>query len=228
MRLPLPTRLGRASRVWSVLGVVLALALGALVLARHGGGDAPAAAPDRTPAAPVATPDRTPAPAARADDPELIGDRTGDVLVLPSLGVRSPLVSVAMDQTNTLTPPRNPREVGYWDASAAPGSTQGQTLVTGHTVHTGGGALDRLGTMRPGARVVIRRPSVTDERFTYRVTSVRVLTKEQMAGQAQRLFGQDHGDGRLRLVTCTGWDGRDYSGNVVVTATPTGPVGASA
>ncbi|GGF51334.1 hypothetical protein GCM10011519_26690 [Marmoricola endophyticus] len=202
----------------AALVVVVALVVVAVVVRRD---EAPASVPapaqaDPTPGRPTPSPTRT----AR---PRLVGDRTGDVLVLPSLGVRAPLVSVAMSATRTLTPPRNPREVGYWDGSAAPGSATGQTLVAGHTVHTGGGALDRLATLQPGDRVVIRRPSAGAERIAYRVVTVEDLSKAQLAARATDLFGQGRGAGQLRLVTCTGWNGRSYAGNTVVTAVPLRP-----
>ncbi|MCW2758655.1 MAG: Sortase family protein [Nocardioidaceae bacterium] len=153
--------------------------------------------------------------------PRLIGKRTGDVLVIPALRVRAPLVSVAMDPKNVLSPPRNPREVGYWDGSARPGSSTGQTLITGHTVHTGGGALDRLGTLAPGAQVrVVRTSNGETRRSTYVVTEVRDLSKAEVARDATALFGQAGGTGRLVLVTCTGWDGKEYHGNTVVFARP--------
>jgi hypothetical protein len=154
---------------------------------------------------------------------KLIGRRTGDVLVIPTLKVRAPLVSVAMDAKNTLNPPRNPREVGWWKGGARPGSHTGQTLVTGHTVHTGGGALDKLGTVKRGALVrVVRTHDGTTKRITYEVTDVVSYSTAQVAQQADQLFGQTGGDGRLVLVTCTGWDGTRYHGNVVVLARPMG------
>lgn len=206
--------------VAAVVLAVVALVVTAVVVRRDPAPPAATPAPAETArATPPAPTTRTPAPRR----PDLVGDRTGDVLVLPSLGVRAPLVSVAMSTTKTLTPPRDPREVGWWDGSAAPGSRSGQTLVAGHTVHTGGGSLDRLKTLRPGARVVIDRPSQSQAPVTYRVTLVEDLSKAALARRAVDLFGQDHGDGQLRLVTCTGWDGRSYSGNTVVTAVPVLP-----
>lgn len=150
---------------------------------------------------------------------KLIGAPTGDVLEVPVLKVKAPLVSVRMDDDAQLNPPQNPRQVGYWSGSSAPGAVTGQTLVTGHTVHTGGGALDKLGTMKKGQPVVIfHKYGDQVQRTKYRVTSVRSYSKKQIATKAEALFGQDRGKGRLLLITCTGWDGQEYYGNTVVTA----------
>lgn len=37
----------------------------------------------------------------------------------------------------------------------------------------------------------------------YRVTGVRTLDRDAVAARTGRLFGQDRGDGRLVLVSCT-------------------------
>lgn len=159
---------------------------------------------------------------------KLIGAPTGDVLEVKALKVKAPLVSVKMDKNAQLNPPQNPRQVGYWSGSSAPGARTGQTLVTGHTVHTGGGALDKLGTMRVGQPVVIfRKYAGQVQRTSYRVTSVRSYSKKQIATRAATLFGQDRGAGRLLLITCTGWDGEEYHGNTVVTAKRLGTVVAA-
>ena len=53
------------------------------------------------------------------------------------------------------------------------------------------------------------------------------FTLDELARHARELFGQDHGRGRLVLVTCTDWDGAAYRGNIVVFAKPLGaPVDA--
>ncbi len=210
-----PLRVVVASLVVMALGLV---ALAVLVHGRHPSAATPSPPPVVLAPAPTARPSVTPSP-----DPaeKLIGAPTGDVLVIPALSVRAPLVSVAMSRQKVLTPPRNPREVGYWDASAPPGSSTGQTLITGHTVHTGGGAMDRLGTLHTGQQVRVHRDQAGGRvTAAYRVTGVRTYSKAELARDALQLFGQQRGGGRLVLVTCTGWDGREYHGNVVVVAAP--------
>ena len=111
-------------------------------------------------------------------------------------------------------PPDDPQMLGWWDAGARPGAAVGGALITGHTVHTGGGAFDHLATLRPGdlARVRTIRGVVG-----YRVSSVRVYRKASLALHAEQVFAQT-GPGRLVLVTCADWTGTEYLSNVVVVA----------
>ena len=144
-------------------------------------------------------------------------------LSMPSLGVTAPVVPITMDG-RALDPPRDYREVGWWSASAKPGSGQGQTVITGHTVHTGGASMNRLGDLAVDdfVDVISRRGTMR-----YVVQRTKVYSKAQIARHAPELFGQDHGRGRLVLVTCTDWDGVAYESNVVVVAKPLGaPVDA--
>lgn len=141
-------------------------------------------------------------------------------LDVPSLKVDAAVLPVAVSAERVLEPPADVRRVGWWDASARPGEGTGQTVLTGHSVHTGGGVLDSLGELRRGARIDVR----TEEGdLRYRVSSVTVYDKEQVARRSSAIFGQDRGDGRLVVVSCTDWDGAVYQSNVVVVAEPVGP-----
>ena len=136
-------------------------------------------------------------------------------LVIPALGVEAPVVPVRTDG-DVLIPPSDAQTLGWWSQGAEPGARRGSALVTGHTVHTGGGALDRLETLEVGDAV-----SVTTSRggLDYRVTSVEVFDKGAVTRRSGRLFSQEV-PGRLVVVTCEDWDGERYLSNVVVTATP--------
>jgi len=145
-------------------------------------------------------------------------------LSMPALKVTAPIVPIATSGS-ALDPPRDYREVGWWSASAKPGSGHGQTVITGHTVHTGGASMNRLGRLATGdlVDVISRRGTMR-----YVVQRSTVYSKRAIADRAQALFGQDHGRGRLVLVTCTDWNGHEYLSNVVVLAKPLGsPVGPS-
>jgi LPXTG-site transpeptidase (sortase) family protein len=114
--------------------------------------------------------------------------------------------------------------LGWWAEGARPGSRTGSALIAGHTVHTGGGALDDLETLRRGDAVYVqthvRRAGERRERTAaYVVRSVEVLGKDAIARRAEELFSQEV-DGRLVLLTCEDWDGTRYLSNVVVTALP--------
>lgn len=119
-------------------------------------------------------------------------------------------------EDGALTPPSDPQQVGWWSDGARPGAAEGAAVVTGHTVHTGGGAFDDLDTLAPGDRVVVR--SASDD-VGYRVTSVEVLSRDELARRSADVFGRT-GPPRLVLITCEDWDGTEYRSNVVVTAEP--------
>ena len=94
----------------------------------------------------------------------------------------------------------------------------GTALVTGHTVHSGGGALDDLERVAPGTRIRVR---TSRGWVAYVAASTVVLGKDALARRAPRVFSQTV-RGRLVLVTCEGWDGTGYRSNVVTTAVPSG------
>nr|WP_246284000.1 class F sortase [Nocardioides perillae] len=133
---------------------------------------------------------------------------------VPRLGVDAPVDPVGAPG-GTLTPPSDATRLGWWAAGARPGQ-RGSVLVAGHTVSTGGGALDDLELLRRGDDVVVR---TTTGRRSYEVVSVQVLGKGVLARRAQQLFDQ-RVPSRLVLVTCEDWDGTAYRSNVVVTARP--------
>lgn len=136
-------------------------------------------------------------------------------LRVPSMGIDVPVIG--LDVVNgVLTPPDDPQVLGWWDDGARPGAVSGGALVTGHTVSTGGGALDDLEQINQGARVQVRTgKGVID----YRVTQVEIYRKARIAENAERVFSQS-GPGRLVLITCEDWNGEIYLSNVVVYADP--------
>ncbi len=197
-------RLGQVGR-W--LGFVAGVAVfGVLVVwGPLAGGDVaapfrskPAAAPSATPTVPVLPP----APP--------------DLLAIPRLGVQARVVAVPLGVGRTLLPPQHPRLVGWWSGSAAPGGVRGGTVIAGHTVHTGGGALDRLHELSTGDRIDLR---TANGRMRYRVDRTLTLRKSELAAAADELFDQGS-PARLVVVTCDDWDGRAYRSNVVAVASP--------
>lgn len=161
----------------------------------------------------------------RAEGPGAIGyEQLGSPakptqLIVPAIGLRAPIIPIEVAPDGVLSPPVDVSEVGWWERSARPGSSSGQTLLTGHTVHTGGGVMNRLGDLRPGELVQIRTPKGTVD---YRATKVFVYTRAQLAEHADQLFGQKRKHNRLVLVTCTGWNGKEYDANIIVFADPLG------
>jgi LPXTG-site transpeptidase (sortase) family protein len=118
---------------------------------------------------------------------------------------------------DALIPPSDPQLLGWWSAGARTGARWGSALVTGHTVHTGGGAMDNLERLHRGDRVTVYTGRGI---IPYDVRSVEVFGKGSVARHAERLFSQEV-RGRLVLITCEDWDGTRYLSNVVVVATPT-------
>ena len=136
-------------------------------------------------------------------------------LVVPRLHVDAPVVPIAAPG-RVLVPPSDPQVLGWWGAGAVPGAAHGGALITGHTVHTGGGAFDDLETLRPGDPVRVRTARGT---IRYVVTGVTVYRKTGLARDAAKVFRQT-GPGRLVLVTCEDWNGTTYLSNAVVFADP--------
>ncbi len=138
-----------------------------------------------------------------------------ELLAVPALGVRAVVQPVRTVEA-TLTPPPDPRQVGWWTGGARPGASRGAAVLAGHTVHTGGGALDDLEQLAAGDSVVL---TAGRDRVVYAVSSVRVLSRAELARESARIFDRS-GPARLVIVTCEDWDGTTYRSNVVVTARP--------
>lgn len=134
---------------------------------------------------------------------------------VPDLDVSVPVVGIGLEGS-TLVPPPDPRVLGWWRDGAEPGALHGTTVITGHTVSTGGGALDELHTLGQGSEIVVRTDRGT---VGYEVTSVARYAKTTLVRVSERVFAQDV-PGRLVLVTCTGYDGVQYVANTVVVAAP--------
>jgi LPXTG-site transpeptidase (sortase) family protein len=200
-----------------------ALVVGGLFLA-GGALEATPPAPDTgaLPAPPpvirVAGPSGPPSPArsdAQSTPATPVAGVRPEVLVVPALGVQAPVTPIRTED-GALTPPSDPKQVGWWSGGAGPGAAEGAAVVTGHTVHTGGGAFDDLDTLAPGDRVLVR--SASDD-LAYRIASVEVLSRDELARRSADVFGRT-GPPRLVLITCEDWDGTEYRSNVVVTAEP--------
>jgi len=134
---------------------------------------------------------------------------------VPSLGISARVLGIHA-RGGTLIPPSNPRLVGWWSDGAQPGAANGSAIITGHTVHDGGGAFDDLDELTAGDAVTVTTGRGT---LNYVVSSVTTYRKKALANQAAQLFDQSV-PGRLVLVTCEDWDGTAYLSNAVVVAVP--------
>lgn len=166
----------------------------------------------------------TPAPAVTKEKPSrrarLAGAGPPSRVVVPKLGIDVPVVGIDAPG-GVLTPPDDPQVLGWWHAGAVPGARRGSALITGHTVSSGGGALDDLETLERGDRATVRTRHGS---IDYRVGRVEIFRKARLAQEAARVFSQQV-PGRLVLITCEDWNGTTYESNVVVTARPARPAG---
>ena len=124
----------------------------------------------------------------------------------------APVVRIRLDG-NRLVPPNDPAILGWWGRRV--GALSGTTLLTGHTVHTGGGELDDLELTKVGQVATVSG-------IEYKVDSVEVISKATLARRAPRLFSLS-GEHKLVVITCEGYDPATghYADNVVVVARPT-------
>jgi LPXTG-site transpeptidase (sortase) family protein len=139
---------------------------------------------------------------------------------IPALGVHAAVDPIRVVD-RALTPPDDPQRIGWWSGGARPGDPTGSALLTGHTIHTGGGALDDLERLAPGDEITVTRER---GQVAYVVGSVSILSTEEVARRYRELFDQS-GPGRLVLVTCEDWDGTAFRSSVVVIAQPVTPTG---
>lgn len=136
-------------------------------------------------------------------------------IAVPRLGVSARVLGIRA-RGGQLIPPADPKLVGWWSEGARPGAAKGSAIITGHTVHTGGGAFDDLDLLRAGDTVKVTNTKGT---LSYSVVAVATYRKKTLAKQAAQLFDQSI-PGRLVLVTCEDWDGTGYLSNAVVIAKP--------
>jgi LPXTG-site transpeptidase (sortase) family protein len=185
---------------------------------------------DVTPAAstPAATDSRAPvstasqrvtegAPGPTASQTERIEEPTTYRVRIPRIGVDAPVVAIQANENRVLDPPRDPSVVGWWSEGAAPGEARGSAVMVGHTVrNNGGGVFDDMGDLSRGDAIEVDGSAST---LSYRVKSINVLSKEQIARNAEEIFAQT-GPDRLVMITCDDWDGSAWRSNIVTIATP--------
>lgn len=179
----------------------------------------------RTPATPPADAGSVPAPAPASVAPSLtVAPRRAAAAApampteirIPGLKVTAPVDPAGVEPDGELRIPADPARLGWWIGSARPGEQRGTVLVAGHvdTAEAGRGALFRLETLTPGARIEVRAAGRTR---AYEVVARRSYVKRKLPAG---LFRTDTAP-RLVLITCGGsFDDGTYSHNVVVYAEP--------
>jgi LPXTG-site transpeptidase (sortase) family protein len=140
-------------------------------------------------------------------------------LTIPLIGVSTKLITLGLASDGSLqVPPLSDTAVaGWYTGSPRPGAI-GSAIIVGHvdTVH-GPAVFDRLGQLRKGDQVYVRRADGTLVKFL--VTAVQTYPKDQFP--TQTVYGPTP-DAELRLITCGGTFDRatgHYVSNIVVYAT---------
>jgi LPXTG-site transpeptidase (sortase) family protein len=138
-------------------------------------------------------------------------------LRIPRIGVDAHVVPIKSNEEGILEPPRNISVAGWWSDGAAPGEAKGSAVLVGHAVRNkGGGVFDDLGELSRGDAIEVEGSHST---LTYRVQSVDVLSKDEVARNAKQIFDQT-GTGRLVVITCGDFDGTVWRSNIVIIASP--------
>ena len=209
---------GRRRNIAVAASVVLAL-FGAVVvlLGMHGTGGPPqppanagqtlsaSASPTPAAAGPV-TRDRVPSPSAAAkqaggtDVKPVLTPSPPVALDIPSIGVRtSNFVNLALAADGSLQAPQDFSSVGWYTAGPSPGQL-GPAILGGHVdSHNGPAIFYRLGALRPGARVTVRRDDGSTATFS--IDRVQRFPKDHFP--TALVYGSTN-RAELRLITCGG------------------------
>ena len=138
-------------------------------------------------------------------------------LRIPRIDVDAPVVPIESNEDRVLLPPRDPSVAGWWSDGASPGASEGSAVLVGHTVrNNGGGIFDHVGTLHSGDTIEVQGSNTA---LTYRVQSTDVLSKDQVARDAEHIFTQA-GPGRLVVITCDDWNGTVWQSNIITVAVP--------
>ncbi len=194
----------------AALGVVVTLAVLALVWAAWGGGDGSQASDGGRPGGRDAPRPRL----ARGHVPA--AGRSRARIQIPSIGVDAGVVDLALNRDKTLQVPARASQVGLWKGGAAPGS-RGPAIMVGHVDSRSGPAVFfGLRRLREGDRVIVRVPGRPSARYV--VQGSEQVSKNRFP--TRRVYSPTRG-ATLRLITCSGSFDRasgHYRDNLVVYA----------
>jgi sortase (surface protein transpeptidase) len=144
------------------------------------------------------------------------GPTSPAAIEIPSIGVRSELSQLGLDETGAMQAPSNFDTAGWFSLGPEPGQP-GPAVIAGHVDSRDGPAVFyRLHELAAGDEVIVHRADGTEIRFT--VTGAQSHPKAAFPTQA--VYGPVPGS-ELRLITCGGeFDAsrRQYRENLVVYA----------
>ena len=145
-----------------------------------------------------------------------------NMIEIPKLDAKAPIVNVSTLPDGALDVPLNPQTVGWWNGGAKPGAAKGTAILDGHVNYNGvDGVLSRIGTLNPGDAVYVDGVrNAKKMRVKFRITGVRTYHKTALP--YKQIFDQKS-IGRLAIVTCGGpFDSQtgNYLDNIVAFAVP--------
>jgi hypothetical protein len=167
----------------------------------------------------------------RAVGPAPLGPARPVSLTIPAIGVHTVVnpIGLAADGTLAVPQPGPHLDQAAWFRNSPTPGQPGPSIIEGHVDSVAGPSVFlRLGDVRPGDRVVVRR---ADGRvLTFRVDAVRDFLKARFPTTLV-YGGRDLGRPTLRLITCSDFDAsiQHHVGNEVVfahlvhTSGPSGP-----
>jgi hypothetical protein len=206
-RTRLPTLLGLAGMG---LGFLLLAAVVAIAVLRGGSDPRSHAAPARSAAVRVGSEVvRWHDPRTRAAErPEPRPARPVRV-VIPSIGVRAPVIPLGLNEDRTLEVPTDFGDTGWWTGGPRPGE-RGPAVIAGHVDSTSGPAVFyRIGELRPGAAILV--VGRDGKRVRFEVDRTEQYPKSNFP--TARVYGPTPGP-TLRLITCSG-DFDESSGHYI-------------
>jgi hypothetical protein len=120
-------------------------------------------------------------------------------IAIPATGVSAPVIPLGRNADGTMQTPAGWEDTGWYEAGSEPGE-QGPAVVVGHVDSTSGPAVFyRLGELRRGNLIRIRRADGSVVQF--RVEGLERWPKAEFP--TRRVFTKTH-VAALRLVTCSG------------------------
>lgn len=171
-------------------------------------------APSPVPTSPTAPPATGSTPDA---DPTTAVPRTAlpTRLSIAAIDVRTPLVSLGLQDDDTVEVPSDPDRAGWYRYGVAPGRA-GAAVILGHVDSVDGPAVfARLDSLKVGDQVTVELD--TGQTVGFRVRAVKIYANADFP--AKRVYRSQRRHHDLNLVTCGGVYDRDlggYQSNVVV------------
>lgn len=214
MTRPLGRGRGRVLVCLTLAGVAC---LGSACTAQDDGSDRPAASTSQSVIEPDDAPSTTPGTGSGTVTEAASVPRSAKptLLEIPAIDVATPLVSLGLQDDDTVEVPADPDLAGWYRFGVPPGH-QGAAVILGHVDSVDGPAVfARLGSLRVGDELQVELD--TGATVGFAVTGVQTFANADFP--ARRVYRSRGGHHDLNLVTCGGvYDAANggYQSNVVV------------